>query len=276
MSRFPFGRPAARRPPRRPDGPAELFVLGVYPSALHVRWVLPDGSDTVGALAVDDEPVVFWDGAGTDTLIADWQNNVEWRPEWGTVGAAGGNGSSGRRVHQHVLTPLGVEPERAYFTDCLPAYFVKTGPGSQGERIRAVYDTSAATTGGALAPADLPPRPSTRELVARTVNEERGTLLAQLAEAGAPAIVTLGQEAADVFAALTDTPPLVLNTGPAYGHPATVRADGRQLEWIALTHPGNRTPAWADRHRRWVQNQLTTATPGTTSGTEPDPASELR
>lgn len=255
MSRFPFGRPAQRRPPRRPDGSAEVFVLGVYPSALHVRWTPPDGRDTVGALAVDDEPVVFWDGSGADALITAWQNNVEWRPEWGTVRAAGGNGSSGRSVTEHVLTRLGVEPERTYFTDCLPTYFVKTGPGSQGARIREVYDTFAATTGGALAPADLPPRPRTSDLVCIAVTQERHTLLDQLAEAAAPVVVTLGQEAADVFAVLSGVDPVVLNTGPDYGRSYTVTVDGHQMDWIPLTHPGNRTPAWRDRHRQWMQNQ---------------------
>ena len=38
---YPFGVPATPRPPRRPEGGAELIVLGVYPSALDVRWDPP-------------------------------------------------------------------------------------------------------------------------------------------------------------------------------------------------------------------------------------------
>jgi hypothetical protein len=103
MSRFPFGRPSTRRPPREPSGPADLLVLGVYPSALHVRWTTPDGLHTVGALAVDDEPTV---------------------------------------------------------------------------------------------------RPSAPELVRCAISEERATLLSQIAASGSPRVVTLGQEASDVFAAI--------------------------------------------------------------------------
>ena len=255
VGRFPFGRPATRRPPRRPSGPAALFVLGVYPSALHVRWALPGGRGVVGALAVDDEPVVFWDGADADQRIAAWQDVVGWRPEWGAVGPTGGNGSSGRGVTEHVLTPLGVEPEQAYFTDCLPTFFVKAGRGSQGARIHDVYDVFAASTGGPLVPADLPTRPAPRALVNRAVAEERDVLLAQVAESAASTIVTLGQEAADVLTALTEQSRLVLDTGPRYGRRRSVCIGARHVDWLALTHPGNRTAAWATRHRQWMADQ---------------------
>lgn len=231
MNRFPFGRPATRRPPRQPAGPAALFVLGVYPSALHVRWTLPD------------------------QLIAAWQDQVNWAPEWGTIASVGGNGSSGRIVTEHVLNPLGVHPQQAYFTDCLPTYFVKSGPRSQGGRIRAVYDPFAAASAGRLAPADLPPRPTPRELVGRAVLEERDLLLAQLTESGAPAVVTLGQEAADVLAAIIDTRPITLVPDDTYGRPRSLNAAGRPVEWLALVHPGNRATSWATRHRTWMTQQ---------------------
>lgn len=63
---FPFGAESTPRPPRKPKGEARVFVLGVYPSAVHVRWDLPLWAQTaerraVGALAIADEPTVFWD-----------------------------------------------------------------------------------------------------------------------------------------------------------------------------------------------------------------------
>lgn len=253
MSRFPFGRPATRRPPREPAGPAELAVLGVYPSALHVRWALPDGSATVGALAVDDEPTVFWNGADAAGRIGSWKDAVGWSDAWGSVGAAGGNGSSGRHVVTHVLDPLGVAPAATLFTDCLPTYFVKGGAGSQAERIQTVYQPFAERAG--LPPAQLPPRPPPQELVRRAVVEERSTLLGQLGGSQAPRIVTLGQEAADVLAAITGAEPFVLTTGGEYGRSRSVVFGGSRREWIPLTHPGNRTPAWAARHAEWVAGQ---------------------
>src|SRR5687768_61987 len=80
---FPFGRASTERPPRTPPGPASAFVLGVYASALHVRWTPPawhagDSPKPVSALAVDVEPVVFWDGTDPDPseLIDQWKAAV--------------------------------------------------------------------------------------------------------------------------------------------------------------------------------------------------------
>lgn len=246
---FPFGRLATRRPPRRPDGLADLLVLGVYPSALHVRWCLPDGL-TIGALAVDDEPEVFWDGADAALRIDRWRADVGWREEWGSVALAGGNGSSGRVVVDDVLTPLGVVPDRTYFTDCLPYYFVKSGHGSQGHRMAAVYQPFAAEHD--LPPADLPPRPKPADLVHRTVTEEADELRQQINEAGAAQIVTLGQEAADAFAGIAGVDPVELRPDEAYGAPRPAAIGETHVEWLPLTHPGNRTPTWRTRHKQWV------------------------
>ena len=233
------------------DRATDLVVLGVYPSALHIRWTLPDRSASVSALAVDDEPTVFWDGNDAAERIAQWQAAVGWRDAWGTVGAAAGNGSSGRHVVDHVLAPLRVAPEAVHFTDCLPIYFVKSGPRSQGDRIRSVYGPFAAA--GGLASAELPPRPSTADLVRRAVAEEGDQLRRQIVNSGAPRVVTLGQEAADVLAALTGAQRLRLTRGESYGEPHGARIGGRHIEWIPLTHPGNRTSTWAVRHGEWAK-----------------------
>jgi hypothetical protein len=248
---YPFGQPTTRRPPRRPDRSADLFILGVYPSALHVRWQQPGGV-VVGALAVDDEPTVFWDGADARQRISHWRANVGWRAEWGTVTPAGGNGSSGRAVVDQVLRPLRIPAERTYFTDCLPYYFVKTSPGSQGHRIDHVYQPFATAHG--LPQANLPHRPPIRELVRRAIADETVNLQDQFRESGADTVVTLGEEAAAVFAAIVGVKPPTLRPGTTYGQPRPARINGRRIDWIPLTHPGNRAPTWRSRHAEWAAN----------------------
>ncbi|ODU27941.1 MAG: hypothetical protein ABS80_02985 [Pseudonocardia sp. SCN 72-51] len=247
---FPFGQCATRRDPRRPDGPAELLVLGVYPSALHVQLRLPGGGPTFGALAVDDEPEVFWDGADAQQRIELRRRAVGWKDEWGSVGLAGGNGSSGRSVVDGILRPLGVAPGRTWFTDCLPYYFVKQGSGSQGDRIAEVYQPFAALHG--LPPADIPPRPKPAKLVRRALAEELDDLIRQFTEARAPRVVTLGQEAADVLTGLADTERVVLRADASYGTPRPVTVGGTEVDWLPLTHPGNHTPVWNERHEEWT------------------------
>ena len=247
MSRYPFGLPATRRPPRRPaSGAAALFVLGVYPSALHIRWQRPDGV-VAGALAVADEPTVFWDGEDAGKRVSRWKDEVGWLPGWGSVNPAGGNGSSGRHVTDHVLTPLRLAPGDVHFTDCLPTYFTK--PAKTAD----VYGPFAAERD--LPCAELPTRPSPSQLVSRAIAEEGVELRKQLLEADAPAVVTLGQESADVLAVLTGADRVVLTPDETYGREHEVTLDDRKLSWIALVHPGNRGEVWRRRHLEWAAAQ---------------------
>lgn len=190
-SRFPFGAIASPRAPRRPDGDAGLFVLGVYPSALHVRWNPPMwavaklGIGPVGALAVADEPTVFWDGADAADEVARWKAEVGFVDgdapgSWGRVRPAM-NGTSGRAVVDTVLTPLGVSPADVWFTDCLDTFFVKAGSASrrqQAEVMRDVYGPFADALG--LGRASISARPSASDLIEQAASDHRRRLRTEL------------------------------------------------------------------------------------------------
>ena len=65
---FPFGSPV--KPVVQQDRtPKSVFVLGVYASAVHAVWIGPDGKRKVNALAVANEPEIFWRGEGADAVI---------------------------------------------------------------------------------------------------------------------------------------------------------------------------------------------------------------
>src|SRR5947208_12617150 len=122
--RFPFGRPVQATEPSAYDARA-IFILGAYPSALHVGWTSPHGAH-INALPVDNEPEPFWDGGGASELVEAWKAAIGFDQAWGEVGTAF-NGSSGIWVRDRILAPLGVDRENAWITDCLDIYHASDG-----------------------------------------------------------------------------------------------------------------------------------------------------
>jgi hypothetical protein len=264
---FPFGRPSTLRPPRRSRAAADAFVMGVYPSALHIQWRLPEWARarfgwecrSVGALAVDVEPEVFWDGLNQDDLVTRWKRQVGWAEgdETGCFGSctAANNGSSGRAVAENVLKPMGITAQDTWFTDCIPWFFIKssTSRPQQAEVIQRVYEPVARELG--LGFARLPARPNPEDLVDITLREEGARLKTEIAESRTSLLVTLGEEPRRVMCSLAEdvggSPRAALKVGPEYGRRGWLRVDGRRTDWYALTHPGNRSSQWAEARDGW-------------------------
>ena len=259
-----------------------MFVLGVYPSAIHVRWDLPawardEFGVAVGALAVADEPTVFWDGNDADALVDLWRRRVGFRSgdgpdQWGQVRAVG-NGTSGRPVRDGILRYLsdgdGVSVDETWFTDAVNEFFVKRGgPGSrqQGDVHDRVYGPFARRL--SLPEANLPTRPSPNALVERAVTGHRDRLRGEFSTASAPIVVTLGEEARRVLERVADsvagTPTLPLDRtikGDVYGVPGSVTIGDFTAQWFALIHPGNRDKRWTRMHQGWQQRMRPDLTP---------------
>src|SRR5438132_12716859 len=66
---FPFGEKVKQVKQEKKEG-SKLFVLGVYASAVHARWVGADGKEKVKALAVASEPEIFWRGKNAETIVS--------------------------------------------------------------------------------------------------------------------------------------------------------------------------------------------------------------
>ncbi|MBN1484318.1 MAG: hypothetical protein JXA37_06305, partial [Chloroflexia bacterium] len=108
---FPFGEPV-RIVQQQDRNPKQAFVLGVYASAVHARWVGPGDRLRVRALAVASEPEIFWRGDGAAEIIAD----IPIPPDLGRLAPAAPsfNGPSGRALDEHFLRPLGLRREQAW------------------------------------------------------------------------------------------------------------------------------------------------------------------
>jgi hypothetical protein len=270
---FPFGRLSTLRPPRRPTGPSRLFVLGVYPSALHVRWTPPAwaksqlGIDSIAALAVDNEPTVFWDGADATRHFDLWRAAVGFRDgdetgNWGHASPAG-NGTSGRPVLERVLKPLGVGVAETWFSDVVNRFFVKRGTAKKRQQADAISGSyTPFATELALPAAVLPERPRPEELIDLALREHRERIRSEIAEAKAPVVVTLGEEARRVLLALADhaegSPTMALDrrrlseSPKSYGAQGGIRIGDIDAAWHALVHPGQRSEVWKGWHDEWI------------------------
>jgi hypothetical protein len=249
---FPFGARLLARSPAA-DGPRPWFVLGAYPSALHVRWTPPPGlGRAIKALAVDNEPAPFWDGRDEGSRVDAWRSTVGWLDDWGVAESVQAlNGSSGRRLDEEILRPLGASWSDVWCTDCLDTYYLSEG---MRRAIREVYDPFAARLG--LPSVELPPHPTSRAIVRGAQVERIGR---ELETADPEFVVTLGEAALKVLRTIVGDGPPDLERSGTYGDPASVPFRGRALRWYALIHPGQRGVAWRQTHESWIQRTMRSA-----------------
>jgi hypothetical protein len=240
-----------------------VLVVGVYPSAFHVAWSPPGhtGRPLISSLAVDVEPIVFWDGTDPtpSQVFGRWLLDVSFDPERHGSAYPGHNGPSGAGLVDEILTPLGLDPMQVAFTDAVPWFFTKRGRGSQGAAIADRFLPVAGHLG--VNPGSLPTRPSTKELPKIAAGDKRrDSFRAELLEADAPLIVTLGQEAVDSVGAIADdSTGLPRRLAPqGYGRRGALTIEGHRFEVLPLAHPGflrqTNAPAWREAFDGWKRS----------------------
>jgi hypothetical protein len=82
---------------------------------------------------------------------------------------------------------------------------------------------------------------------------------------GAPTIVTLGQEAADVLAAIAYADRMRLTINADYGRAWAITVNSRQMRWLPLIHPGNRSQSWKPCTSGWTQAMAAGGPPNSSS-----------
>jgi len=250
LGRFPFGAPLAECGAQIPTR-ADAFILGAYPSALHVLWRAPIDSEfgRIHALAVDNEPTVFWDGSEADMYVKAWAHRF-FDAAWGSVTPATLNGPSGSWVRGKITKPL--EEARIgnwFITDCLTTY--RNSAGGKAA-IEARYNRFAADH-PPLQPADLSDHPTENQIVDEALATQRDRLSQQIAAAGPQILVTLGNAAARVINHLASQPDSGKLRLEGYGTPRSIAVCGRRLTWFPLAHPAAPAPYQA-QHDSWLDN----------------------
>lgn len=238
---YPFGRPVTPRPASA-STPRPLFVLGAYPSALHVEW-RPTIGKLVRAIPVDDEPEPFWNGADAQARMAEW---LDWlRPESQTHGTfsvpARFNGPSGAWVDTNILSPLGYKRSDTWITDCLDTYRMSTGVAARIDDTYAVAGLPACHLGSHL---------SEDAIVREALSVHRARLRGELDRCRPDTVATLGNAAARVFAELAGLGQRKL-TISGYGASQLVELAGRELTWYSLAHPAAPV-SYQNAHEAWV------------------------
>jgi hypothetical protein len=117
LGHFPFGQ-LVQKLSQKDQTQKKVFVLGVYASAVHARWVGVDNKVIVKALAVDSEPEIIWSGKGAVDIVS----KIVIPPEAGKFECpeAQFNGPSGTALNERILKPLGFVRREAWLCDLVP------------------------------------------------------------------------------------------------------------------------------------------------------------
>ena len=247
---FPFGEPVL---PvfQRERSRKRVFVLGVYASAVHARWIGADGRTRISAVAVASEPEIFWRG-GAESAQSIIDRIALPRGAGRLVSAqAGLNGPSGVALDAMYLEPLGLTRSDAWLCDLVPHSCMNSRQACALERS---YDPVRASLG--LPDYDWPRVPAVLATEAR-----RQEIESELIESGADIVMTLGDQPLKWFTRHFGSAGKLGRYGrtPAeYGRLHPFRVGGREMQLLPLAHPrqagrlGAHSSTWAELHADWV------------------------
>lgn len=255
--RFPFGQPVNRLT-QQDRSPKSVFVLGVYASAVHARWIGPKKETKVTALAVASEPYIFWCGEGAVEII----KKIELPEGVGELKPASAklNGPSGQSLDRNYLEPLGITRKDAWLCDIVPHSCQNAG---QAKAVQQEYAPLIKTHG--LPEVTVPPVPKPL-----CDDKRRAAILAELQESKAKMIILLGDEPISWFLHAFDQRYARLqdfgDTPEAYGREHTLSISDEEYQVLPLVHPrqaaklGAYSPKWHDLHQKWVAGKGTPQT----------------
>ncbi len=250
---FPFGEPVMTVV-QKDQTPKKVFVLGVYASAVHARWMSPEGQEIAKALAVASEPEIFWRGEGAEEIIA----RIKVPPEAGKLVAAVShlNGPSAKALDEKILAPLGFDRNSSWLCDLVP-YSCQNQ--KQKKKVQREYNENAEFLNLPAVHMQAPPRSIS--------DERRQEILEELRQSEADLLITLGDQPILNFLNFVadewDWISLAeLFEDRNYGEELTGLIGGRDIRVLPLVHPrqiegmGQHNPEWKERHGEWVRAKM--------------------
>jgi uracil-DNA glycosylase len=247
---FPFGQPVCEVI-QTDRSSKKAFILGVYASAVHARWVGTNDKTIVAALAVASEPYIFWRGENAENII----NNIDIPKEVGSLLPASTqfNGPSGRALDELILRPMKLSRGDVWLCDLVPHSCANP---AQNKAIQRTYAHIYEKYG--LPNPTVPPVPTVL-----TNEKRREEIWAEIQESSAETLLLLGDKPIQWFLAyfiprwrrLDD----FLNEGQAYGKPFTTHINDKHIRILPLAHPrqiarlGRSSPKWYQLHQKWIR-----------------------
>ena len=246
---FPFGQPV-RKVEQADRSSKQVFVLGVYASAVHAKWIGRDVKQKVKALAVASEPTIFWCGEGADEII----DQLEIPHQVGRLLPANAqfNGPSGIALDEKILNPLNVARADSWLCDLAPRSFMNKG---QKEAIKRDYLPLMDKYG-----LPMPTVPSEPE--ALTDEKRRREIKQEIDDSGADILILLGDKPIQWFLRFYDGRWRKLAdfgmTPETYGRLHETTIDGMSINLLPLAHPrqvarlGRSSEKWYCLHQSWL------------------------
>jgi uracil-DNA glycosylase len=246
---FPFGQLVCEVE-QKDRTSKDVFVLGVYASAVHARWINKSEKTVVNALAVASEPYIFWRGENAESII----QQIVIPEEIGKLIPAKQdfNGPSGITLDNLILHPLELERQRVWLCDLVPHSCVNP---SQRKAIERAYLPIASKYG--LAKPTVPPVPT---MLAD--DNRRKAILAEIIESEAKTLILLGDKPIQWFLSYFDNRWGKLSDfghdSQSYGQLHKVRIGDKEMDVLPLAHPrqiarlGQSSAVWYDSHEKWL------------------------
>ncbi len=246
---FPFGEPVHDLA-QLDRSPKRAFVLGVYASAVHARWIGANGEQKAAALAVASEPEIFWRGDGVEKILT----RIPIPEEAGTLVPAASmyNGPSGIALDQRFIEPLGLTREDAWLCDLVPRSCMNS---KQKKALDREYIPL-------MEPCHLP-KPSIPIVPSQLADDQRRQdILEEIRESKADILILLGDKPIQWFLWHFDDRWKRLGdfgeTEEDYGRLHKAKLDDINIEVLPLAHPrqvaalGTHSPKWFELHQHWV------------------------
>lgn len=246
--RFPFGQ-ELKNVIQTDTTPKDVFVLGVYASAVHAQWVDINGKVLIKALAVASEPYIFWKGDSAKEII----DKIKIPKGLGSLVPADSkfNGPSGRCLDSLFLEPLNYRRKNAWLCDLVP-YSCQNE--SQQKALKREYNKYVQS--GDFPSYNIP------EVPLKFASDERiQEIVRELKHSKADTILLLGDQPIKYFLSKFTDKYKKLSDFEEYGASIEIDIENKTYIVIALAHPrqveklGKSSPEWYTKHNNWIRSQ---------------------